>query len=394
MVAVINTNISTVIFRDPRLNLVQLFFLTGICANYSSLSPLNNLFGILLIAYTLFSIGNRQVTVSPLISLYAALTAISVLNHLALWSETRSLEPGMRTMPFVLLMMISCRVATQPGIFKRAVLLNTIPLLFLLILGGVGISTSGRLSTDFLTEYMHGFYPQFAFAIGINMFIEGRFRLLTMASFLASSVFMSSTSSRQYLAYIIGSIAVLLVSGFRFNLRRLTFTILILTLVLFVIVPRMNNLLAIRNGGDFNMIQHASELITGTALDNSSQQRLAMMLLSLEAAKERWLGYGHANFPYVVESLDNGSLNRVPSHPHSSLAEVLITGGYPGLVIYICILLYLTKMFYKDPIMRICLVWLYLTAFVGSSFIDKILWPLMAIAEREFEIRRSRQTAS
>jgi len=110
-----------------------------------------------------------------------------------------------------------------------------------------------------------------------------------------------------------------------------------------------------------------------------------MLVISMEATRDHWLGFGHANFPYVCDLYGVG-VDGNPGHPHATLAEVLIIGGYPGLAIYMIMLLYLLRIGRKDPIMRLCLLWLFLEVFIGTTFLGKIVWPLMAIAERELQM--------
>ena len=106
----------------------------------------------------------------------------------------------------------------------------------------------------------------------------------------------------------------------------------------------------------------------------------------MDATRDRWLGFGHANFPYVFDLYSQGRLGETPGHPHATLAEALIIGGYPGMAMYIAMLIYLFRIGRKDPVIRLCLVWLFLGAFISTAFLDKITWALIAIAERELQM--------
>jgi len=373
-----------VLYGDLRLDLLQIYFLTGILANYAGLYRVNNGIMVVFVLFTLLFANSKTLTLSPLLRLYGLLTLLSLFNHLWLWDKTGGVPAGARTMPVVFLVMLACRACTRPGLFKRAVILNTLPLALLLPLGGIYFSW-GRLSTEYMNEYMHGFLPQFAFAVGIYALLDRRFRLLTMTSFIASCVFMIVGASRRFFIYILLASFVIFLSKRMFTQKQLLMGGVILAVIVYLVLPRMSASQQRRAGGEFDWVQHTQELISGEADDRSSQQRRAMLVISMEATRDHWLGFGHANFPYVCDLYGVG-VDGNPGHPHATLAEVLIIGGYPGLAIYMIMLLYLLRIGRKDPIMRLCLLWLFLEVFIGTTFLGKIVWPLMAIAERELQI--------
>lgn len=376
-----------VLYGDLRLDLLQCYFLTGIMSNYTyaGLWQINN--GILaaFVLLTLLFANRKTLTLSPLLWLYGLLTLLSLFNHLLLWEKTGGVPAGARTMPVVFLAMLACRARTRPGLFKRAVVLNTLPLALLLPLGGIHISW-GRLSTEYLNEYMHGFVPAFAFAVGVCALLDRRFRLLTMASFFASIAFIVFGASRKYFIYISLATFVLVVSGKVLSVKRIVIGGCVLGLIIGIVLPKMTLAQKRRFGENFSWTQHLRELVSREAEDYSTQQRRAFLEISIRATRGRWLGFGHANFPYVCDLYNDGRIDGTPGHSHAALAEALIIGGYPGLAIYIIMLLYLLRIGRKDPVMLMCLVWMFLQVFVQGTFVDKIIWPLMAIAERELQI--------
>lgn len=378
-----------VFYGDLRLDLLQCYFLTCIMRNYTYAGSwqINNGILIAFVLLTFLCASRKPLTLSPLLRLYGLLTLLSVFNHLLLWEKTGGVPAGARTMPVVFLTMLACRACTRPGLFKRAVILNTLPLALLLPLGGIHISW-GRLSTDYLDEAMFGFLPQFAFAVGVCALLDRRFRLLAMTSFIASCVFMTVCAARRYHIYVFLATFVVLLSKRMLSVKRILMGGVILAAFIYVVLPRMTAAQQQRQkaGADFSWIVHVQELISGDAQDYSSQRRRTLLDLSIRATRGRWLGFGHANFPYVCDLYDNGRIDVTATHPHAALAEALTIGGYPGLAIYIIMLLYLLRIGHKDPIMRLCLIWLFLQVFIGVTFLDKITWPLMVIAERELQI--------
>ncbi|NJL58835.1 MAG: hypothetical protein HC887_03475 [Desulfobacteraceae bacterium] len=110
----------------------------------------------------------------------------------------------------------------------------------------------------------------------------------------------------------------------------------------------------------------------------------------LIAVKDNWLGYGNGNFEYVVRKYGTGmfSLAATASHPHAGFLDAIISAGYLGGVLYILILIYIGLMVRKDFCMSLVCLWMILQFFVETTFFSKIIWPLMAIAEREFEMNK------
>jgi hypothetical protein len=379
--------------------LLQLYFLTGIGANYAGWYQLNNAILVGVVVFLILGGGHTAIRRSPLLFLYGLLTLISLLSHVMVLGEVGEVPSGVRTMPVVLVAMLASRWLAVRGLFRRVVTLNILPVLVLLAVGGVGISY-GRFETSYLNEYQHGWLPQFAFGVGAGSLLEGRFPALVMLAFLTSISFMMLASSRQFSIFILCAIAVLacghVLPTFLATRRPVRKGALRATIVIsgllaggaLVMLPRMTANLKERFGENFSWQGHLAELFAGDAEDRSSADRQAFIDISMIVAREHVLGIGNANFPYAAAKYGKGRVSSDASHPHSGFAEALITGGYPGLLVYLCALLYLGRIGWKSPVMSVCLVWLFLMIPLAANLTDKIVWPMMAIAEAEIQMSR------
>ena len=138
------------LYKDITLDVLQLYFLTGFLANYVGLVRVNNAI-LVFLAFAVFLKARATGLFSPLIIIYAILTALSLINHFR-WLPEAGLPQGARTMPIVLLAMIACRACARRGLFERVVAVNALPLLLLMpigahigVLGGVGMAGRQRV---------------------------------------------------------------------------------------------------------------------------------------------------------------------------------------------------------------------------------------------------------
>ncbi len=383
------------IYRNLNLNLLQLYFLTGFISDMGGYNLINKL---ILIVFLFFAFRAEKIIFSPLLCLYGIMTFLSLLNHAMLYAETGVLEQTSRTMPVIFLLMLACRICTVPGLFVRAVTLNTLPLVLLLLIGGVEYS-GGRFTNEYLPEYMHGILPQMVFAVGLWSFLKGKPRLALIVVFFASCAFMTLSTGRRYFIFMFIAIAVALLrevsiisnimawSQRRLRLSKILTIGILLSLAIYTLLPQMITSQKRRFGEDFRIIEHIQNLVSGETNDRSSMERKRYWIISVKAANDRWFGFGNGNFPYILEKY--GGIFRSwqkAGHPHGGLADSLVTAGYPGSALYMLILFYLIYIGRKDSCMHLCLIWLILQVFIQSIFADKILWPLMAIAERELQM--------
>jgi len=372
------------LYEKTAQNLLQLYCLTGVLANFAGLVNINSAILVALVVASACSRTHNGSLFSPLIMLYGSLTALSLVNHI-FWFPEAGLSERWRTMPIALLGMIACRSCAASGLFERCIWINSLPFLFLIPFGGH--YESGRYISAYLNENMQGSLLPLAFALGLFALWGKRFNSKYMIALMSSSMSMLLGASRAAFLYLMSSVFVLSVSLIRLTLYRLAFVASLVILLVVVAIPVMTKRQQRRFGNDFMWGEHFALLIAGEANDNSSRDRLGFIELAFHAVDQNWFGYGNGNFAYVVKIYGNGSLP-VAGHPHSSLAESLITAGYPGVVIYLAILLYLVKIGQRDMIMRIVLVWLCMQILLGTTLCSRLLWPMLAIAEYELQMHR------
>ena len=376
-----------ILYKAIGLNLLLLYFFTGFMANFSELVAINNLILVCFCIYVTFKKHHRIRLFSPLILLYGTITIISIGNHLWWMSETGFIA-GARTMPIVLLMMLACRLCTIPGLFERSTLVNTLPFALLVPLGAH--IEGGRFYSDFLNEGMQGWVFSLAYAIGLCSFFEKRFNWKTLILLFVPLFFAFYAARRTLFVYFLVAPMILVIVGYlsnKIDTRKVLYSALLLIFTTAVLLPIMFNRQTDRFGDDFSLLNNISEFLSGDTTDRSSHERRAFIDIAFQSTSDHWLGYGNANFPYVVDSYGRIDVSRA-GHPHSGLAESLITAGYPGMILYFIMIFYLVRIGYQSPLMMLCVFWLFLEVFTETNLNDRIMWPLMAIAEREIEISK------
>jgi len=313
------------------------------------------------------------------------MTALSLGNHLW-WMSEAGLPQGARTMPIVLIAMLACRMCVVPGLFERGILMNTLPFVLLI---PVGAYIEGeRYYSTFLDENIHGSALPFSFAVGMCALLEQRYNWKSFTTLFTPLSFMLLSARRSMLFYFVSVSAILGLNGFiqnKLRPRQILYTALVLIFLLSVVLPVMIGRQAGRFGDGFQPVKHISRLISGDVTDKSSLDRKGFIDLAIDSVSDNWLGFGNANFLYVVRSYGPRYLSDA-GHPHSGLADSLITGGYPGMILYSLLLLYLLSIGYKSPLMCLCLAWLILSVFFEANLSNRILWPLLAIAEQEMQL--------
>lgn len=375
------------VYKSAATNFLQIYFLTGFLANFDDLVVINNVALVIFVVCTFLVRRVRAPTFSPMILIYAALTVISVLNHLR-WYPEAGIPQGARTMPIVLFAMIACRMCTTSGLFERGVLMNTLPFALLIPLGAQ--ITGGRFYSEFLSENIQGAVLPFAFAVGVSGLWHKRYSWKVWTTLTVPLLFMTISARRSMLFYIIGASLMMSTNGLfrgKFSFRKVVAAGLALGLVFAVAVPIMVDRQADRFGAGFHLAEHVSTLVKGEAVDRSSAEREGFIRAAFEAVSDRWLGFGGANFPLVVAKYGDSSLS-IANNPHSGLADSLITAGYPGLILYLFLLIYIWRIGRNDMLMSLCFVWLVLSVFIEANLDDRILWPLLAIAERELQMAK------
>lgn len=377
------------LYGVPRLDLLQLYFLTGVLATYANLIQINLLVLVLLIAVTFVFRRPRVPLLSPLLCLYGLVTALSLFNHYRLYDQVGGIPEAARTMPVAFLAMLACRACTVPGLFERAATMNMLPLVFMIPVGGH--YEWGRYHSAFVSEIIHGEAMVIGFAVGLCAMWERRFRWPLMAALFASGSYIFLAASRSMFVFFMLAVLSLVFARRKRSVWQIAMIVAIGAVIVFLALPTMTARQRGRFGQDFSWQKHFSDVGSGQASDPSSVTRMSFIAVTFRAIQSDWLGFGSANFPYVLATYGHGFLRRA-SHPHSGLADALITGGYPGLCLYALILVYMLWIGRRDPVMRICSIWLVLAVFVATTLPDRILWPLLAIAERELEISRSQQT--
>jgi hypothetical protein len=364
------------------LNLLQLYFFTGFLANWTGLVNINNGILVACVAFVYIRKERTASFFSPLIIMYGVLTALSLINHWR-WMPEAGLPAGARTMPIVFLAMLACRQLASPGLFERAITMNALPFALLIPFGAY--IERGRYYSYFLNENILGATLQFAFAVGLCTFWERRFKWKSLVALFASVSIMVLGARRSMLLYCVPSVFMVNASTRRISLSNLAMVAMTVLLLFGFLLPIMTQRLSTRFGGEFSMMEQFEGIVSGDIKEKSASDRRAFIVLAFESANRSWLGYGNANFPHVVRQYAVVNLPEA-GHPHSGLAESLITGGYPGMALYLLMLLYLLKIGHHDTLMRICLIWLFLQVFLASNLNNRMLWPMLAIAERELQM--------
>jgi len=373
---------------DPCHLLLLLFFLLGFLALYPSTAGIHNVLVVMLI---LFAFLTEKISFSPLIWLYGLLTVMSVVNHVLLIDETNGIPQNARTMPIIFLLMVACRACTLKGLFNHVVILNTLPIGFLLILGGIHFAP-GRLENIYLTENVRTILFSFGFIVGLVLLLHRSSTKLSLLSFIFCAAFMLlGASRRHYIMMFLVVPAAILPFLKKFSLRSIVVGVILSVLVVGVVLPLSLKTQRDRFGEDFSWETHLRSLLSRDAADlpardPSSRIRKEYAGITFSAVDDRWHGFGNGNCPYVFEEYGPW-LAIYAGHPHSAGLDALITAGYPGLMLYLIVMGYLAWIFRKNPILRLCMIFLLLQLFLGSIFASKMLWPALAIAEREIQNR-------
>ncbi|NCD40824.1 MAG: hypothetical protein EOL88_01895 [Bacteroidia bacterium] len=376
---------SKIWYDSKLLNLLQLYFFTGILANWGGLVFVNNVILLVCIISVFFFKKGRTISfLSPLTFAYGLLTLLSIVNHIR-WLDDAGMPANARTMLFVFMAMIAFRQLAIPGFFERAINVNALPFALLIPLGHHGIG--GRYYSYFLNENILGSALPFAYAVGLCSFAERRYEWKSMVALFASLAIMVLGARRSLLLYCIPSTLIVLVSIKKISLRDVCIVVILFLFFWGVVVPNMNSRLAERFGSNFSLVNHFNDIFYGVTDDKSASVRSEFIDISIKSANHDLLGYGNGNFRYIVEQF-GGSNVPVAGHPHSGLAESMITGGYIGLVLYLFMLFYLIKIGYNDTVIRICMIWMFLGIFVETNLNNRIIWPLLAIAEKELTCTR------
>ena len=370
------------LYREGVLNVLLLYFFTGFLANYEVFVHINSAILVFLAAYAFLTPRRQTSALSPLITVYGLLTLISLANHCR-WIPQAGLPQEARTMPVVLVAMIACRWCAVPGLFERAITVNAIPFLLLIPIGGH--FEGARYYSTFLDENMHGQVLPLAFAVGLVAVWERRYQWRPLAALAASLMQMFLGAARKMFFFLLLSVFVIVTFNRKLSGRHVLLAVATLLLTLAIAMPLMTRRQQERLGGDFTWQDQISALLSREATDKSVYDRTGFIELAFNSVRHDWLGFGNGNFPYVVSCFGTSDLPEA-GHPHSGLAESLITAGYPGAVLYLFMLAYLFRIGRHDQIMRICLIWLFLQVFVETTLSNRMLWPLLAIAERELQL--------
>lgn len=380
---------NNILFKHPLPNLVLLYFFTAFFANYVIWVNINNAILVILVLFAFIYKPRGLSIFSPLIVFYALLTLLSVLSHLY-WLPAAGLPDSARTMPIALASMIACRFCATPALFERSIVLNILPFAVLLPLGAS--HEKGRYVGTFLTETIAGGLLALGPAFCLSALWEGRRNWKFYIVLFVSLFYVLNTGSRSPFIYIAAMTLTLLVykqDGKCIWPKRLLYGVALLVLLFMVVMPTMLERHRIRFGDDYSFQTNISDIISGNPQDRSSHDRLAFIDLAFIAANDNWFGFGNGNFPFVVRTYAYSYLPEA-GHPHSGLAESLITAGYPGLLLYIAMLIYLARIGRGSLLITLCLVWVVLMFFLDTNLNSRILWPLLSIAERELQISESK----
>lgn len=372
-----------IFYHKRSLVLFQLYFLTGCLANYVGIVHINNAFAALCILMMFFSRSLRSAS-SPLIILYGTLTLLSLANHL-IWQDQAGFPAEARTMPIILLLMMAARAFAVEGLFGRGVALNSIPFIALYAVGAR--FSDGRFQSVFLDENVHGGVLTFAAAIGLTAVSNQQYSILNLLTLGASATNILLGASRKLFLFLVLSLAIVASSVRSIKPWHILSIAILLGVSYFVIFPILHERQSVRFREDVSLQDMIERFIVGSDdMGKSSRERREFVELSFYAADQNWFGYGNGNFNYVVRTYGAPHLSEA-GHPHAGIAEALITAGYPGGALYLVMLIYLSRIGWRDPVFRIILLWLFLQVFTETSLNNRIMWPLLALAEWELTKR-------
>ena len=360
--------------------LVLAYFFVGFLQNFPELLIYSQIIGILLILAIFITKSNGPHCFSPLIVMYGLFTLISTLSCLIYGGE---FSKSMLTMPYIFMAMIACRKYAKSGIFQNSILANTLPFIVLISYGMNFDVSSGRYYSYFLNEAILGSLLPFSFAAGALLLWNWQFNWRAIILILPPTIFMYASSRRGMLIYFVCCMSALcLIKLYEFKLERKNiFSLIIAGIFSIVMFNHMVGNQSQRFEEKFNLLEHSEKVVKGTAKDVSSVERSTFNRIATAVAQVHIIGVGNGNFQNEYKKAISDGRNI--SNPHSGFSESLVIGGYPGLFLYLIMLVYLLWLGRKSPIMLLCMIWMFLSIFIETSIANRLIWPLMAIAERE-----------
>ena len=177
--------------------------------NYPSLVIYENIFLLFFIASVFLSIEIKNITISPLILIYGLLSLISTINNLFLY-DRYGINKSIITMPLIFLAMVACRSISQAGLFIKLIIINAVPYILLLPIGGH--IEWGRYYSYFVSENLQGIVLPFTFSVGLYL-AYGRKLFFGAIVCISVPLFLFVVSARRsLLSYFLVSIFIFLVS--------------------------------------------------------------------------------------------------------------------------------------------------------------------------------------
>lgn len=316
-----------------------------------------------------------------------SLTIISLVNSMFINIGVSS-DPYL--LPSLCVFVLAAEWLYVPNIFHKVLVFNSLALLPLMLLGGLG-TYAGRIHTPYLTAYTRDIFYLLGFCSVVYLLLHKRIdKILGITVLVVSSLMIALSGSRKDFLFILLTLIafypVLLQSLNKLNKFKKLFVITVFGISGVVMLVNLVSSQLQRFGRD-----NLSEVVNSTDEEASALERFDYIETGFRIANFYPLGIGEKNMVNGIKKY-GGEYCKEIYNVHSLIAQVLFMGGYLGLFMLIILALRLVKLSFVDIRQYFPLpLFFLLMIFTGPMFLTKMIWPVMVFYEKDIVLLRKQK---
>lgn len=374
--------------------LLYLFAITSVFASYAYFNYINNL--ILIVLFFVSLLMPKARFNSNLFLVILVLGIISVLDHFFLFLfEGIEVTKKTSTLPFILLALYAANKSDLKVSFEKLVILNLCLLPFLFLFGGFD-TYQGRIHTNLLTPNLQGMVVYFGFMVSLQNVLRKKSVGFSLLVLISSALFLILSGSRQNIIFLLIGVVFLFVPLI-FSRNQFQTNIMFKKIVV-VFVGGLGMFYVISASIDTLMTRFDSDSLsalstTSTNLEYSSMERFSYINAAVKTISEFPFGVGHGNIEYAIAMFGSSSF-KLTGNAHSLFAEMAITAGVLGIIVWLFILVYFSRLCLKKNVRSrygYVPLYLFVASFTSPLMSFKFFWVVLLILEKQIRMISTEQ---
>ncbi len=359
-----------------------LWILLFISSGLISFPPLHYISNSLIILLFFLSLLKKVKTKLTYTSQFIiSIAVISYINQL-LYIGTYEWDKDSYTLLGTIAAIIAAERLYVPGKFFKLLILNSYSLIILFALGGITI-ISGRLYTEYLNPNIRGiFYWGGLNAALYYIFHKKKIKFDILLVLISSLSFLVITGSRRNLIYIIITFLFYIPSLWLF-FKRTRSTLKKLSLIsIFIIIGYFSIKIGLDTLNERFQNQNMITIVSDNE-EGSFNERKSFLITSFNIAEKYPFGIGYGNIKEGMNLYGDKTFD-LTQNSHALLAEIIISIGYLGILVFFIYIFKLTKLTRNNFVVWYFIpIYLIIALFTTSLLFEKLIWIVFVFAEKE-----------